>query len=527
MRANTLERSRPNDSVGLVGDSTNTAVPTPGMLIGDRYRLEQRIDSGGMAQVWRASDLILNRMVAVKVLHPHLLDDPAFVERFRREATAAAGLNHPNIVSIFDTCSTPDLEAIVMELIDGTSLRQVLDVEKRLDQHRTVELGVQISAALEAAHARGLVHRDVKPANILIATDGSVRLADFGIAKSDQQTEMTVAGSLVGTATYLAPEQVEGGTIDGRTDLYALGVVLYEALTGAPPFVGDTAAATALARLHQAPVPIAQRRSGIRPALADVVMRCLERSPDDRYPSAAAANVALSQALTTTTGEFPVVVDAPTKRSERSRGHDRSPRPPAASPDRRRPPRSKLGTATLVALLGSAVVVIVLLVVKSAPKSGPPATTVAPQSQALAVQSVAVFDPPPGDGHENDTKAPLVADGLTDTKWTTESYNAQQFGTKAGVGLLLTLQQRSTVHRVEIDSPNDGWSVQVYLLDAAPQTVPANPAATATAITGSTALATSDGVARVVLVWITRLGDGPRRFNLDVSEIRVTGRPSP
>ena len=218
-----------------------------GRIIGGRYRLDRLIATGGMAQVWEATDETLARKVAVKLLHPHLAADESFVERFRREAVAAARLSHAAIVSIYDTCSDGDVEAIVMELVHGSTLRDYLNEHGPLEPGQAVAILAEVADALDTAHRGGVVHRDIKPANILLSTDGRVLVADFGIAKAG--TDLTATNTTLGTAKYLAPEQVEGGAVDARTDVYALGVVLYEALCGRAPFVADTEAATALARL--------------------------------------------------------------------------------------------------------------------------------------------------------------------------------------------------------------------------------------------------------------------------------------
>ncbi len=246
-----------------------------------------------MAQVWEATDQVLTRRVAVKILHPHLAQDDSFVRRFRGEAIAAARLAHPSIVSVYDTLAEDGVNAIVMELVTGTTMRADLDQHGPLQLSAVLAIGTQVADALGAAHASGLVHRDVKPANILLSADGRVLVADFGIAKAAEGADLTNDGSMVGTAKYLAPEQVEGGPVDGRTDLYALGVVLYEALTGTPPFVADTDTGTALARLHRDPTPLRQLRPQIPAAVELVVTRALARQPDDRFPNAAAMRRAL------------------------------------------------------------------------------------------------------------------------------------------------------------------------------------------------------------------------------------------
>ncbi|HEX2578523.1 MAG TPA: protein kinase, partial [Aquihabitans sp.] len=276
--------------------STSPGSPADGLtgrVLGGRYRLNHPIASGGMAEVWEATDQVLARRVAVKILHPHLARDESFVRRFRGEAIAAARLAHPSIVSVYDTLAEDGINAIVMELVNGTTMRADLDQHGPLQLAAVLAIGTQVADALGAAHASGLVHRDVKPANILLSSDGRVLVADFGIAKAAEAADLTSDGSMVGTAKYLAPEQVEGGPVDGRTDLYALGVVLYEALTGQPPFTADTDTGTALARLHRDPTPPRQLRPEIPPSVEQVVTRAMARRPDDRFRDAAEMRRAL------------------------------------------------------------------------------------------------------------------------------------------------------------------------------------------------------------------------------------------
>ncbi|MCB1272668.1 MAG: serine/threonine protein kinase, partial [Microthrixaceae bacterium] len=277
---------------GRVGGAPVTAV-SPGTRIADRYLLQTPLGRGGMAQVFEALDETLGRQVAVKVLHPHLMADEAFVHRFRQEAVAAARLTHPGIVGVYDTCSDGHYEAIVLELLDARTLREVLDDRGALDSESVRRIGLRVLDALETAHNAGLVHRDIKPSNVLLCTDGRVKVADFGIAKADDQTDVTREGSLLGTAAYLSPEQLDGAAVDGRSDLYALGLVLYECLVGRSPFDGDSPAAVALARLHVDPVDPRRFRSEVPPSLATTVMRALRRDPDERFVDAAEFRAAL------------------------------------------------------------------------------------------------------------------------------------------------------------------------------------------------------------------------------------------
>nr|MBA2280497.1 serine/threonine protein kinase [Acidimicrobiia bacterium] len=269
------------------------SAPAPGRVLGGRYRLEERIAAGGMASVWEAVDEVLARRVAVKVLHPHLAADEQFVARFRREALAAARLTHPCIVSIYDTCTDTAADgtltdAIVMELVRGTTLRAELDRLGRFEPAAAAAVVAEVCDALGAAHAAGIIHRDVKPANVLLSTDGRVLVADFGIAKAGDGLDLTGADTTLGTAKYLAPEQVAGEPVDARADVYATGVILYELLCGRPPFVADTEAATALARLHRDPEPPRSVRPELPTWIESVVLRALARDPADRIESAPA-----------------------------------------------------------------------------------------------------------------------------------------------------------------------------------------------------------------------------------------------
>ncbi|MEM9611519.1 MAG: protein kinase [Actinomycetota bacterium] len=275
-----------------------------GTMLGDRYQLIAPIAAGGMARVWSARDVQLNRDVAVKILHPHLVNDDGFVARFRREAVASARLQHRSIVAVYDTISSPEIEAIVMELIDGQTLREVLDAKGALSAHEVADYGGQIAEALAVAHATGLVHRDIKPANIMVRGDGRVKVTDFGIAKAADDADLTSTGTLLGTAKYLSPEQVTGAPIDPRSDLYALGVVLFEALTGSVPFKENTDAATALARIREDAPPLTRLRPNVPGDLDRVVQRLMARELADRY---AAASEVVQELAAVDLGSAPIV----------------------------------------------------------------------------------------------------------------------------------------------------------------------------------------------------------------------------
>lgn len=259
-----------------------------GRVLAGRYALGAMLGSGGMGQVYRARDRVLERTVAVKVLSPVATDDRELVARFGREARAAAALHHANIVTVFDSGADGDLEYLVMEYVEGQSLAELLRREGVLEPGRVVEVGRQVCQALAAAHATGLVHRDITPGNVLVDPAGLVKVTDFGIAKLAAATTMTGDGMLLGTAAYLSPEQAQGRPVDGRSDLYGLGCVLYALVTGAPPFAGDSPVAVATRHLTEQPVPPSDRNPRVGAGLEAVVLTALAKDPADRYQSAAA-----------------------------------------------------------------------------------------------------------------------------------------------------------------------------------------------------------------------------------------------
>ncbi|HYX44379.1 MAG TPA: Stk1 family PASTA domain-containing Ser/Thr kinase, partial [Acidimicrobiales bacterium] len=252
-----------------------------------RYQIVRHLARGGMAEVYLARDLLLDRPVALKVLFPEFSTDPSFVERFRREARAAANLNHPNIVSVYDWGEEGGTYFIVMEYVEGPTLRDVIRGEGPLFANRAAEIGAEIAAALEFAHRRGVIHRDVKPGNVLIS--GMVKVTDFGIARAgDPQESLTQTGAVMGTASYFSPEQAQGLPIDNRSDVYSLGVVLYEMVAGRPPFTGDSPVAIAYQHVREQPVPPSEHNPDVPPAFEAIVMKALAKNRADRYESAEA-----------------------------------------------------------------------------------------------------------------------------------------------------------------------------------------------------------------------------------------------
>ena len=376
------ERADPGPQIPVPGDSDREPEPSsdvpeqatteaPGVrLLSGRYRLGEVLGYGGMAEVYRARDVRLDRDVAIKVLRSDLARDPSFQARFRREAQSAAALNHPMVVAVYDTGSDdkhdPPLPYIVMEYVEGRTLREVLMHEGRLTQRRAIEIVIDVCAALDYSHRASIVHRDIKPGNVMITRDGSVKVMDFGIARAVAQSTATVTqtAAVMGTAQYLSPEQARGEQVDARSDLYSTGVVLYELLTGQPPFQGDSPVAVAYQHVREdAPLP-----SDLEPDLSGdvdaVVMKALAKNPANRYQTAAEMTHDLSRLLTGRRVLATPLLREPAPRPAPPPRRVRPERPP-----RRRLARGRVLVALVLLLLAAGAVTGGLLLARS-PSSG-------------------------------------------------------------------------------------------------------------------------------------------------------------
>ena len=482
-----------------------------------------------MATVWRGEDPLLARPVAVKTLDPVLAEDEALRTRFRREAVAAAAVAHPNIVATYDTGEDDGVAYIVMELVEGATLRQAIDLHGPLPPARAADIAAQVADALAAAHARGLVHRDVKPSNVLVQLDGRVKVTDFGIAKAADQghEDLTRAGNVMGTARYLAPEQLEGHPVDERADVYSLGLVLYEMLTGNAPFGADTEIGTAVARLTSSAPRVGDVRAGIPPGLAHVVERALERDPERRWPNAAAMRDAL----------VPFRVAAPDRTVDATM--------PVALPAQPRPQPATphpviiddgMGVGARILIWALAIAIgfgggYAGYVLATNDSSSPTAAAKNPVED-LPIQTVTSFDPETTD--QNKTEHPEetanVIDGDTATVWTTEAYKqADVGGNKSGVGLILELTQPSRVTAVNLTA-DAGMNVEIYTADTSGTTLAAwgSPKGSGDGLGASATVAVQGRTpARFVLVWLTLLpSDGSGRFVGRIAEVSVRGTPA-
>jgi serine/threonine-protein kinase len=309
-------------------------------VFGGRYELGELIGYGGMAEVHRGRDLRLNRDVAIKVLRADLARDQSFLARFRREAHSAAGLNHPSIVSVYDTGEDPtadgtggtELPYIVMEFVDGRTLRDILRAEGRLPARRALEITADVCAALDFSHRNGIIHRDIKPANVMITPTGAVKVMDFGIARAvaDNSATVTQTANVIGTAQYLSPEQARGEAVDARSDVYSTGCLLYELLTGSPPFQGDSPVAVAYQHVREVPMLPSGRNPDVPRAVDSIVMKSLAKNVANRYQSAAEMRQDIQRAL----ANQPVLAEAVMTDAERTQFIARTPPPPVFVPRR-------------------------------------------------------------------------------------------------------------------------------------------------------------------------------------------------
>jgi serine/threonine protein kinase len=491
-----------------------------GRRLADRYVLETELASGGMGTIWRARDEVLGRPVAVKILHDRLARDPDLLDRFRLEAVAAARLSHPCVVRVFDTGVDDGTCFIVMELFEGRTLEDVLAAQGPLPPGEAAQVLGAILQGLAHAHRQGVVHRDVKPSNILV--DGRaemVKVTDFGIAKAAfAQDDLTTTGNLLGTARYLAPEQVSGGDIDARTDLYSAGVVLYEVLTGMTPFEGDTHIATAMKRLTTDPVPPGALRPGIPRTLEAVVMQALSRDPTQRFQTAEEMGAALD-------------------RSTPSPGHVRRPSPAPETRSVGRPPgvfRSwMLVPLALIALAGLAVGGFLL--VERLLEAGTEDQAGAGEGgslRRLEVASAQDWDPQ-GDDSESPDSVSDAYDGSPSTSWQTEGYNTPDFGGlagKEGVGLIFDLGAEEELVRMRLQTTSPGWPFELYgsaepFSGEGPSGDPLTDTEGDTSFTadGETRIDLEPVTARYVLVWITELVPTEDRNRASLSEVEFLG----
>jgi serine/threonine-protein kinase len=486
-----------------------------GELIAGRYELEELVGTGGMSSVYRAHDRLLERDVALKVLHEQFTADDDYVERFRREARSVAQLSHPNIVTVIDRGEQDGRQFIVFEYVDGENLKSLVEREGPLPEREAVSLTLQVARALGFAHEHGLVHRDVKPQNVLLNGDGGAKVTDFGIARSlDVHGGLTQTGTVLGTSDYIAPEQARGSRVDAQSDIYSLGAVLYELLTGEVPFPGDNFVAVAMRHINE-PVPsVRERRPDVSPRLDAVIRRAMAKDPRDRFGSMDELCSVLSACLEDEagmSGAETVVVAPPRRPSRRER---RAARPPAGRPS----------IWPLILLLGGlALLAGILAAVFAFTGSGDRftnfvrhKTTTAANATTVQLSGVGAYDPY-GDQSEHDSAAGNATDGNPGTYWNTEHYNGGL--NKPGVGLVLDAGASKQLTQLTLQSGTPGFTALIqsgssqdgpFVADSSSQTV--NTSATFT-LGGKSA--------RYYVVWITNLGPNS---SVEIDEVTAKGR---
>jgi len=473
-----------------------------GEVIAGRYELEEVIGGGGMSSVFKARDRLLERHVALKVLHDEYAEDDEQVTRFRREARAVAQLSHPNIVTVIDRGVDGGRQFIVFEYIEGENLKQLLERTGRLPLRRAVELAAAAADGLAFAHEQGIVHRDVKPQNVLLSNEGEVRVTDFGIARSlDVEHELTEAGTVLGTSTYISPEQATGQQATPATDVYSLGVVLYELVTGEVPFSGETFVAVALRHAHEAPRDVAELRQDVSPRLAAATRCALEKDPRRRFPSMHAFASELHGCLAELAEPdlAPTLVGLPAVRV-------------AAAAPRRRRRAWAISAAGLVLAVGAVAAGVLVLGRPQTTTPAPPGTTAARGGSTATVTAVTSYDPRSdgGDGSEHNTGLHSVADatdGSAATYWTTDIYKTRSFGgLKPGVGLVLDAGSSVALKRLIVTTDTPGFTAKILAGDS--PTGPFGDDSTTETVGRSTSFALTGASGRYYVLWITLLPPG-------------------
>jgi eukaryotic-like serine/threonine-protein kinase len=454
-----------------------------GTVLEDRYELQELVGRGGMSSVYRARDRILGREVAIKVLHPQYASDSEYVERFRREAQAVAKLAHSNVAVVIDRGEDDGRPYIVFEYVEGGNLKTLIEREAPLPLERVIELGIQIARGLEHAHRGSLVHRDVKPQNVLLDRTGQAKLIDFGIARSSAEVRpgLTLTGTVLGSSDYIAPEQAQGRSVEERTDVYSLAIVLYELLTGALPFPGENFVAVAMRHINETPPSVVERRPDVPPRLAALMERSLAKDPE-RRPMMSAVVQELERCLQ----ELPAEVDTLSK-------------VPAV---RFRPP-GVLSAWQLRAILAGLLIAVAVGVYLVAFRSNSSLPAAAPKPVHL--RATTAYDPD-GTNGEHNAQAPLATDNLASTGWQTESYRDAPSLGKPGVGLVLDAGRPVSVHRITVVTSTPGFVARIQA-GAAPNSFPDIVSTTKTTA-ARTVFDLTGGPHRYYLLWIMRLGPG-------------------
>jgi eukaryotic-like serine/threonine-protein kinase len=500
-----------------------------GTLLGGRYRLDAQIGRGGMSTVYRAFDTVLERPVAIKLMHREIASDSDQLERFRREARSVARLSHPHIVSVIDAGEEPAEDGgstpyIVLEYVEGETLKSLIRRDGPLDISQAIAYAIEIARALGAAHERMIVHRDVKPQNVLIGEEGGAKITDFGIARTLTEEGLTVAGRVLGTTDYVSPEQALGQPVTGQSDLYSLGVVLYEMLTGEVPFTGETPVAVAMRHVREQMPDVQALRPEVSAATASVIDRAVAKDLDWRYADADAMVAELEEVL---------AIEA--ARAGQATGEVTSVLRTLPGKTRRRLPwrmRHPARWAVSLALVGAIVAIAIVLAAQQAHKGTgvPPDVHSSPGLEAVPLSQTAAHDYNPfGTEPENHDRVQNVVDSDPNTMWSTAHYYEGTLKKPGGVGVGVYLDASPGVaaRAVEIQTPTPGFDVQIYAADKINLSYPYGnstpltergwhgPLASAASIHNAQRISIPAGTPyRYYLVWLTTLPPGQQSASI-------------
>jgi tRNA A-37 threonylcarbamoyl transferase component Bud32 len=498
-------------------DARSTSAQMIGTVLSDRYRLEAKLGSGGMSTVYLARDQTLDRSVAVKVMHREMSEQPDQLERFRREARAVAKLSHPNVVAVIDAGEDGGHPYIVFEYVEGENLKQRIKRLGALEPQEALAYAIEIARGLTVAHARNMVHRDIKPQNVLIDAEGRAKVTDFGIARQLEQHGFTDTGRVLGTTDYVSPEQAMGHRVDPRSDIYSLGVVLYEMLTGTVPFSADTQVGVAMKHVNEELPDVQRRRPGISAAAALAIERATTKDPARRYSNIGEMIDDLATALEveaaragSTEGEATTVLDAVRPRRRWLRG---------------RTWRSWAGAFGVLLLAGATIAAVVIISSGRIGGGGGEST-----GAKVKLSSAGDFDPSPGDLSEDPDQVDLVRDGNpTTTSWVTDHYDSPDWGgIKPGVGVYVGTSKPVTARRMEVRTTTPGWDAVVYTVNGSP---PETLSAWGPPV-GTVSNARSQQVIHLrsqkptseYLLWLTKAAaasDQPGRYQVAISDVRL------